>query len=143
MSNQINQQRRKLIKMAMIGGASTVLATQNKLNLMSSALASEYSTINDYKSLICIYLRGGNDAFNMLVPMVSSEYAHYQSTRQNLAIPKNSLLPITNGELGFHPSMSLIRDLYNQQKLAVVANTGVLFRPTTVDNFRNNNANTT
>jgi uncharacterized protein (DUF1501 family) len=139
MSNQINQQRRKLIKMAMIGGASTVLATQNKLNLMSSALASEYSTINDYKSLICIYQRGGNDAFNMLVPLVCSEYSSYQSTRQNLAIPKNSLLPITTGELGFHPSMPLIRDLYNQQKLAVVANTGVLFRPTTVDNFRNNN----
>ncbi len=139
MSNQFNQQRRKFIKMAMIGGASTVLATQNKLNLMSSALASEYSTINDYKSLVCIYLRGGNDAFNMIVPLIGSEYTNYQKARQNLAIPKNNLLPVANGQHGFHPSMPLIRDLYNQQQLAVVANTGVLFRPTTLDSFRNKN----
>ncbi|MEE9425494.1 MAG: DUF1501 domain-containing protein [Methylococcales bacterium] len=138
MSNHINQQRRKFIKMAMVGGASTMLATQNKLNLMSSAMASEYSTMNDYKSLVCIYLRGGNDAFNMLVPRVSSEYTNYQKTRQKMAIPKSNLLPIANGQYGFHPSMPLIRNLYNQQQLAVVANTGVLFRPTTLNSFRNN-----
>ncbi len=137
MSNHFNQQRRKFIKMAMIGGASTVFATQNKLNLISSALASDYSTINDYKSLVCIYLRGGNDGFNMVVPLASSEYSNYQKARQSLAIPKNSLLAVANGQHGFHPSMPLTRDLYNQQQLAVVANTGVLFRPTTLNSYRN------
>ncbi len=139
MSNQINQQRRKLIKMAMIGGTSTLLATQSKLNLMRSALASEYSAINDYKSLVCIFLRGGNDAFNMIVPLAGSEYSNYQKIRQDLAIPRNQLLPVSTGQYGFHPSMPQTRDLYNQGQLGVVANTGVLFRPTTLDSFRNDN----
>ncbi|MEE9424500.1 MAG: DUF1501 domain-containing protein [Methylococcales bacterium] len=138
MSDRTNQQRRKFIKMAMIGGASTLLATQNKLNLMSSALANEYSAINDYKSLVCIFLRGGNDAYNMLVPMVDSEYSNYKKIRQKLAISKSSLLPISGGQYGFHPSMPSTRDLYNQGQLALVANTGVLFSPTTLDSFRNN-----
>jgi uncharacterized protein (DUF1501 family) len=136
--NQTNRQRRKLIKMALLGGASTLLATQNKLKLINTALASEYSAINDYKSLVCIFLRGGNDAFNMLVPLAGSEYSSYQKIRQNLAITRSALLPISNAQHGFHPSMPLTRDLYNQGQLAVVANTGVLFRPTTLDSFRNN-----
>lgn len=136
MSNHINQQRRKLIKMAMIGGASTLFLSQNKLNLMRSALANEYSEINDYKSLVCIYQRGGNDAFNMLVPLRGSEYSSYQKIRQQLAIEKSSLLPIAEGQYGFHPSMPLIQSLYNQGQLAVMADTGVLFSPTTQDNFR-------
>ena len=139
MSNHINRQRRKIIKLAMFGGASTLLATQNKLNLIRAALASDYSAIDDYKSLVCIFQRGGNDAFNMLVPLKGSEYSNYQKIRQNLAIPRNSLLPVSGEQFGFHPSMPLSRALYNQGQLAVIANTGVLFRPTTLDSFRNNN----
>ena len=137
MSTLINKQRRKLIKMAMVGGASTLLATQNKLNLMRNALASEYSAINDYKSLVCIFLRGGNDAFNMFVPLVGADYSNYQKIRQDLAISRAGLLPVTSGKYGFHPSMPLTRGLYNAGQLAVIANTGVLFRPTTLDSFRN------
>ncbi|MEE9425663.1 MAG: DUF1501 domain-containing protein [Methylococcales bacterium] len=139
MSNHINQQRRKLIKLALIGGASSLCISQNKLNLISSALANEYSAINDYKSLVCIYQRGGNDAFNMLVPLGGTEYSNYQKIRRQLAIAKSSLLPLTETQYGFHPSMPLIQDLYNQGQLALMANTGVLFHPTTQDNFRENN----
>src|ERR1017187_6216973 len=49
---------------------------------------------NDYKALVCIFLFGGNDANNMLVPNDSATYANYQKIRQNLALPQSSLLTI-------------------------------------------------
>jgi len=48
----------------------------------------------DYRALVCVFLHGGNDSFNMLVPNTTAEYNAYAASRQNLAIPQTDLLPI-------------------------------------------------
>ena len=48
----------------------------------------------DYKALVCLFLYGGNDANNVLIPRDSSGYATYSAARANLALPQGSLLPI-------------------------------------------------
>lgn len=100
---------------------------------------SPFSAVNafaqgsDYKALVCVFLFGGNDANNMIVPL-DSRYASYASVRGNVAIPMGSLLPVTTkeGELhGLHPSLLPIHPLWASQKLASVLNVGTLVRPTT------------
>jgi uncharacterized protein (DUF1501 family) len=88
----------------------------------------------DYKALVCIFLFGGNDANNMVVPLSSTGYTSYQQLRSVLALPQASLLPITApsaGAFGFHPKFPELQGLFNQKHLAVLANVGTLVRPTT------------
>jgi uncharacterized protein (DUF1501 family) len=94
----------------------------------------------DYKALVCVFLFGGNDSNNMVVPLSSSGYASYQQIRSVLALPQGSLLPITppsiGSPFGFHPQLPEVQALFNQQKLAVLANVGTLVRPTTRAQFQ-------
>jgi uncharacterized protein (DUF1501 family) len=93
----------------------------------------------DYKALVCIFLFGGNDSNNLIVPLGSS-YANYQTIRANLAIPQASLLPLQIGgqaNLGFHPNMPELQGFFNNQKnLAVLANVGTLVQPTTQAQYK-------
>lgn len=97
-----------------------------------------HAQANDYKALVCVFLFGGNDSDNMLVP-VSEQYGKYSGVRGSLAIPRASLLPaFTSGaELGFHPSMAPVHPLWAQNKMAAVANVGMLVEPITRSQFRN------
>jgi uncharacterized protein (DUF1501 family) len=86
---------------------------------------------NDYKALVCIFLFGGNDANNLLIPNDTATYANYQKIRQNLALPQGSLVtihdPATSAAYGLHPSFAPIAPLYNTTKrLALLANAGTL-----------------
>ncbi len=88
----------------------------------------------DYKALVCVFLFGGNDSNNMVVPLSSAGYTSYQQLRSVLALPQAGLLPInapSAGAFGFHPSLTQLQGLYNQKHLAVLANVGTLVRPTT------------
>jgi uncharacterized protein (DUF1501 family) len=79
------------------------------------------------RTVVCIYLVGGNDGNNMIVPLDSPAYDAYQRGRAGLALSRDVLLPVGNGasgSYGFHPSLPGLRDLYNQNALAVVANVG-------------------
>ncbi|MCA9920269.1 MAG: DUF1501 domain-containing protein, partial [Anaerolineales bacterium] len=92
---------------------------------------------NDYKALVCIFLAGGNDSFNMLVPRGNSEYSEYAAIRADLALPQGNLLPLnaleTDGRsYGVHPSMPEVAQLFNAGDLAFVANVGTLVEPTTL-----------
>ena len=55
---------------------------------------------NDYRALVCLFLFGGNDSYNMLVPRSNAEYNVYAQARQNLAVAQNDLLPITRRDIG-------------------------------------------
>lgn len=95
---------------------------------------------SDYKALVCIFLYGGNDGDNTLIPRSQSEYNSYSAGRRILAVPRDQLLAIspttTDGrEWGFHPSWPGMQTLFTQKKLAVVANAGILLAPTTRDQF--------
>lgn len=95
----------------------------------------------DYKALVCIFLNGGNDGNNMIVPL-DAEYAAYSSVRNTagLAIPQTSLLPInpaSGRQFGFHTNMPEMQALFNQGKLAVLCNTGPLIEPLTRTAYQN------
>lgn len=89
-----------------------------------------------YKALVCIFLFGGNDANNLIVPYETGEYAGYQRARSNLALPYAGLLPIaptnTPGRrFGLHPAMTGVQQLFTSGQAAIVANVGPLSVPTT------------
>lgn len=91
---------------------------------------------NDYKALVCIFLFGGNDAHNMIVPLDATRFAAYQANRGPLAIPQanlqaNAITDPVQGQFGIHPRMPQVRGLFNSGKLAVMSNVGVLLKPTT------------
>jgi uncharacterized protein (DUF1501 family) len=115
---------------------------------MAAASFSRFGVVNalaqsatDYKALVCIFLFGGNDSNNMVIPYSTSGYALYKQGRSVLALPQASLLPINPPSAGaafaFHPKFTGLQALFNSQNLAVAANVGTLIQPTTRDQFQN------
>lgn len=96
----------------------------------------------DYKALVCVFLFGGNDSYNMLVPRSNAEYNVYAASRQNMALAQGDLLainPLTpdGADYGLHPMMSDIQTLFESNRAAFVSNTGPLVEPTTKDQYQN------
>jgi len=94
--------------------------------------AAQSST--DYKALVCVYLAGGNDNANTVVPRNSAEYTPYASARGALALPQANLLAInptsySGPALGLHPALTRTQALLNQGRCAIVANVGTLAYP--------------
>lgn len=89
---------------------------------------------DDYRALVCVFLFGGNDTNNLVVPLDTTAYKSYSDARKTLALAPEVLLPLqagTSGSFGFHPKMVELQKLYNGGNLAVVANVGTLVRPLT------------
>src|SRR5271154_1749493 len=123
--------RRDLLRLACCSAAgASLVGGLSKLGLVS-ALAQGTS---DYKALVCIFMFGGNDSNNMVVP-TDSRYAQYLQSRSVLAIPESQLLPLQiNGQstYGLHPNMPDMQGYFNNDKaLAILANVGTLVQPTT------------
>jgi uncharacterized protein (DUF1501 family) len=94
--------------------------------------------LTDYRALVCVFLFGGNDACNMLVPRSAAEYDVYARSRQNLAVANGDLIPVMpldpdGAQYGFHPRMPEVARLFQSGRLGVVANVGPMIRPTTRD----------
>lgn len=141
MSNTIN--RRNFLGQASCAavGSSALLGTLSNFVVTNSVLAAGAADFTDYKALICFFLPGGNDSFNMLVP-TGAAYQQYATVRNDLALPQNSLLPISptnnvNRPLGLHPGMGGIKTLFDAGKLSFIANIGSLSKPTTITDWRN------
>lgn len=129
-------------------GSTTFFSTLfNLQSLNAASLSSPLASgpAEDYRALVCIMLGGGNDSFNMLAPIDNDSYQHYSKTRSNLAIAQNSLLPLSpktfnQRQLGLHPSMPELHQLFNEEKLSFVCNVGTLVQPTSKNDYlRNNN----
>lgn len=134
------------------GGASTLLP---QLNLISSALAQ--TSVPGYKALVCVYLAGGNDAWNFLMPYDQARYDVYAASRSGvynatsnpggLAIARTALagtqISDASGSYALHPStvdrtgpsQAGLRTLYNQGKLALISNIGTLIQPITKTDY--------
>ena len=98
-----------------------------------SRLKLAQAAANDYKALVCIFLFGGNDGHNLVVPLDSAQYAAYAAARGYLALPQNQLLGVSDaaqGPFGLHYAMPEVQALYAQGHLAVLANVGMLVQPT-------------
>jgi uncharacterized protein (DUF1501 family) len=121
--------RREFIGRSFGAFGAAALAIE-RLGLVSVAAQS------DYKALVCIFLFGGNDAGNMVIP--HTDYMSYSNIRQasGLAIPQTSLLQIQPTSMpgftfGLHPSLTGLQELWTLGKLGVVCNVGPLVEPTT------------
>lgn len=124
-------------------GTTGMLSALAQLRLIGATATPS----QDYKALVCLFLAGGNDANNMIVPYDSTEYSKYSSLagRGALALPKSQLLEIkpktTDGRgWGLHSSFASnvsgtnntgLKSLFDSQKVAIVANVGTLVVPTT------------
>ena len=137
-------------------GSAALYSTLLNLRMANSAAAANLDTTpslsanglaggNDYKALVCIFLAGGNDSFNMLVPRSGSDYDEYATIRADLALPQGNLLPLNqqNGdgrEFGVHPAMPEVAQLFNEGDLAFVANVGTLVERVTKEGIENSTA---
>ena len=115
------------------------------VQMLTSVASRVAASAQDYKALVYLFLEGGNDATNTIIPTNSKDYGLYTSTRKELALPLNSLLDVkpNNGEtrsFGIHPSLTEIRDLYNKGKVAFICNVGSLMAPTSRKQYLSNSA---
>ncbi len=127
-----NKRRHFLRQMSGLFAAGGAYATLGQLGMMNQALAMGGGSGGGYRALVCIYLAGGNDSYNLFIPTDTARYDQYADMRSNLAIPQNDLLGVTpnsGGDYGFHPSCGGLRDLFNAGDLAVVTNMGTLVAP--------------
>lgn len=123
-------------------GTTTLYNSLINLKAMNTIMGSTSVAAGDYKALVCVLLNGGNDSYNMIIPRSNAEYNEYATTRSNLAIPQQDLLPIdpvtTDGRLyGLHPSFTGIKSLFDNGKLAFINNIGTLVEPVTKSDIIN------
>lgn len=96
-----------------------------------SSLVQPVHAQSSYKALVCVFLYGGNDGMNMVVPTDTTRHGMYAGVRGALALPRSSLLPIVSTEFGLHPSMAALSGAVSDGKLAPVFNVGPLGGPLT------------
>jgi uncharacterized protein (DUF1501 family) len=98
-------------------------------------LVQAFAQGDSYRALVCIFLGGGNDGNNLVVPLDAAGYGAYYSARSaaGLAIAQASLLPIVpksiGTDFGLHPSLAAIHPLFADGRLAIVSNVGPLIQP--------------
>ena len=126
------KQRRKLLKQLAavpLGAGVSMLGGKEALAMGCSPNA---------KSLVCLFMAGGADSFNMFVPGSSAGYSEYLDSRGEIAIPESRLLDVSDanqGAFGFNALLPALRDLYVEDRLAVIANVGTLIRPTSKSDY--------
>jgi len=119
-----------------IGSAAALAAAVERFSLFSAMAQAP-----NYKALVCVFLGGGNDGNNMVIPADTTGYNTYSGVRSTsgLAIAQGSLLPITPRSIGvpfgLHPSLAAIRPLFDSGNLAVVCNVGPLVEPLTRETY--------
>ncbi|MCO4846243.1 MAG: DUF1501 domain-containing protein, partial [Sulfurovum sp.] len=116
--------RRDFLKL----NASLALSSSSLLSILGAFSPAKAATLTDYKALVCVFLSGGNDSFNMIVPTSETAYDDYQKIRGTLSVPKDQLLSLKNTNYGIY-NMPQMREMFNNDKLAVIANVGTLIKP--------------
>ncbi|MDX1984453.1 MAG: DUF1501 domain-containing protein [Bryobacteraceae bacterium] len=125
----MNSRREFLNKLALAGAFS-------RLGMINASAQS--TGTSDYRALVCVFLFGGNDANNTIVPL-GARYQDYANVRGNLAIPAANLLAVntpSGAAYGLHPALAPIHPLWGQGNLAAVANVGMLVSPTTRQQYQ-------
>lgn len=137
--NQHYLSRRKLLKGL---GATALLSRFGWMNAFAQA------TPPDYKALVCIFLAGGNDGHNTVIPLTQAAFNNYKNARGSLALP-DSNGPLVQVEdytnampFGLNPGLSALAPLWGTGagtgKLAVMANVGMLVKPVSRSQFISN-----
>ncbi len=139
---------RQASALSMAAGAGAPLA----LNLLAAGSAAA-QTASDYRAIVCLFMFGGNDAFNMVLPTDAASWTAYTAMRSSIALlergtPNLGASPSSPARLGgvlpiaptnpqgrtyaLHPLMSRMQSLFDtDRRLAIVPNIGPLVKPTT------------
>ena len=123
--------RRQFLKRTGALTGAAMAGTFGQLGIESASA----QTVTDYKALVCLFKFGGADSNNMIVP--DTDYAQYgliRTAASQVALTQAEILKFTAARqggksFGFHPSLALLKELYDLGKLAVVANAGTLLAP--------------
>jgi uncharacterized protein (DUF1501 family) len=119
--------------------AAGVLGTMAKFGEINAFAAG-----SSYQALVCIFMTGGNDGHNTVVPINTAQqsYSLYSAGRAGMGLAQNTLLPIHNGNdvYGLHPSLPEIQSLYSAGHAAVLANVGMLVTPMNRNLYNTNNS---
>lgn len=136
-----------------IGVAASLCGPFGNLNVLAAAANQRRFPAGDYKALICLFLNGGNDSFNSVIPYSAQAYADYRSSRNvlisdgGIAFDQSILaahalsplaasgglaggLPSDGGSYAMHPALADLRGLFNDGHAAILANVGTLLHPT-------------
>lgn len=146
MSKHLPSRRKFLGGMAALAGTSVTPFALN-LAAMSSAAAQNAS---DYKAVVCLFMAGGNDNFNTVLPTDSTSWNEYQRLRNtgttgSIALPAvgaaGGVLPINpinaqGRSFALHPSLAPLKTLFDSGNAAIVANVGTLVQPTTLSQYK-------
>jgi uncharacterized protein (DUF1501 family) len=121
--------RRSFIQYASLaaGGSLVGLRPFGALNAFAQTAPA-----SGYKALVCVFLFGGNDANNTLVPTDTAGYDNYATLRGPLALPQSQLIQLASlPHYGLHGSLPEIAQLVDSGAAALIANVGTLVAPTT------------
>ncbi len=108
------------------------------LNLAAITSASAQAA-KDYRALVCVYLGGGNDHFNTVVPYDAASYAAYAAPRPGIALPRDGLLPLTvasnqgGRQVALNGALDDVKRLFEGNRLGIVAGAGNLIVPMAKD----------
>ena len=132
--------RRRFLGQLNCAAISSLPVLNTLLNLKLAGTVAAAGAGTGHRALVCLFLSGGIDSFNVLVPRGADEYAEYKGTRGAIALPQASLLPIhplgsPGLQLGLHPGLTGIQSLFEAGKAAFIANVGTLIEPVTKDEY--------
>src|ERR1043166_7493217 len=153
----MNESRRRFLIDSGCGlSAAAMVSAVDRFGLINSIVQAQNAVASDYKALVCVFLSGGSDCNNMVVPYTGYSDANgYDATRtaSGLAVPKSALLQISppnqsGNVFGLHPNLSpevanaaqppgLLKS-WQDGKLAILCNYGPLLRPTTKAQYQAN-----
>lgn len=135
-----HSRREFLRRSALLAGAG--VATPWALDLAGLSAASGARADDEYRAIVCLFMYGGNDHYDTIVPNDPTSHATYAAARTGIARAKGSLLPLSplggftdERSVGFVPEWSGLKRLFDQRDLAVVSNIGTLLAPTTKDEY--------
>lgn len=127
----VDKEKRRLLK------TLAALPLGAGVSMMAGSGKAHAEQCDEGRSLVCIFLAGGADSFNMFVPG-GSRYDDYRGSRNELAVAESDLLSVSDaqqGEFGFHTLLPGFQRLYNEQRMTVLSNTGTLIQPTTKSDY--------
>jgi len=156
MSDSYKISRRKFLATGTCGsmGIGSLVNTIAQLQLINSAVASTGAggadIGSDYKALVCIFLRGGCDMNNVLIPVAGNPQAAGYTADRNVVSIRNGIadptlnpagendtlsLNVTGDPFGLHPAMPKLRDMFNASEAAFLSNVGTLAEPTVPNTY--------
>jgi len=142
-----NRQRREFLRRSSalgIAGSAAPWAL-SLAGIGEAAAANATSAPGDYKALVCVFLYGGNDHGNTLVPYDQASYNAYAAIRQTLATSRDSLaatgltptVALAGGrQMALAPQFSKLKTVFDAGKLGMLLNVGTLVQPTTLAQYK-------